>query len=548
MSLEHPNVVPIYDAGEVDGRLYLAMRHVEGTDLRALLRDAEGALEPARALAIGGQVADALDAAHARGLVHRDVKPSNVLLDDRRARLPRRLRPDTAARRRAGRPAGDGRSLGTPAYLAPEQIEGGPSTAARTSTRSAACSTSASPARPPFARDSRLAVAWAHLEEEPPSASEREPSAPDGARRRCSARRWPRSPLTAKRPAPSSWPRPRRRWGYGGRRPPTPQSRTRRRRPTGSSQRSLRLPLAQRGGNSAGSQPSLWARDTLVRVDPRTNAVTQVIDVGEDPGAIAVGGDSVWVYKQRGQHALGDRPRHASAFEHTTRVSTVPLDLGPLTGPVLAADAGGAWFVGFDLAKWKLCADEDPGGRPRQTHARLPEPQAPSWSLMALPGFSCMAVEATRCYGSTWRPARYADACDCRLTPPRPWSMVWRLAGASSGRRSPRRRSCIGSTSFPGRPLPRPGLVGDLARLRLRVGLALRRHPGQTHAACEPSHASQQPRPQRASGRERSVRRRPRLLVATRPSKRDRDALRCSHGRSRRNHPCHPRRAQTTGV
>ena len=57
MSLEHPNVVPIYDAGDVDGRLYLAMRHVQGTDLRALLR-AEGALDPRRALAIIGQVAD----------------------------------------------------------------------------------------------------------------------------------------------------------------------------------------------------------------------------------------------------------------------------------------------------------------------------------------------------------------------------------------------------------------------------------------------------------------------------------------------------------
>src|SRR5262245_45725798 len=79
-SIDHPSVIPIYAAGEADGHVYIAMRLVDGPDLRAILRD-EHRLDSERALALISQVADALDAAHARGLVHRDVKPSNVLID-----------------------------------------------------------------------------------------------------------------------------------------------------------------------------------------------------------------------------------------------------------------------------------------------------------------------------------------------------------------------------------------------------------------------------------------------------------------------------------
>ena len=80
-SLDHPNIVPIYEAGEVDGRLFIVMRYVEGSDLKELLR--AGPLGAERTVWLCGQVADALDFAHERGLVHRDVKPSNVLLDAR---------------------------------------------------------------------------------------------------------------------------------------------------------------------------------------------------------------------------------------------------------------------------------------------------------------------------------------------------------------------------------------------------------------------------------------------------------------------------------
>jgi YVTN family beta-propeller protein len=176
MSLEHPNVVPIHDAGDVAGRLYLAMRLVAGTDLRKLLR-AQGALEPWRALAICRQVANALDAAHAKGLVHRDVKPSNILLDEAEHvyladfGLTGRLE-------EKGVQEGEGRSLGTPAYLAPEQIEGR-RVDGRADVYSLGCVLfECLTGEAPFVRGSRLAVAWAHLEEDPPRARERTPGLP----------------------------------------------------------------------------------------------------------------------------------------------------------------------------------------------------------------------------------------------------------------------------------------------------------------------------------------------------------------------------------
>ena len=142
--LEHPNVVPVYDAREEDGELIVAMRLIEGGDLRRLI-DREGLLEPDRAIDLLGQVADALDAAHAAGVVHRDVKPHNILVDGERAYLS-----DFGLAKAFEAGACSSASIvGTVEYMAPEQWRGSESGRPPTSTRSAACSTRRLPGSSP---------------------------------------------------------------------------------------------------------------------------------------------------------------------------------------------------------------------------------------------------------------------------------------------------------------------------------------------------------------------------------------------------------------
>ena len=163
-SLDHPHVIPIYEAGEHDGQLYLAMRFVEGSDLRTIL-EREEKLSPERTLAVLAQVADALDAAHRRALVHRDVKPANVLLDeDGHAYLT-----DFGITKQVGGDSTDtGRVVGTLDYLAPEQIRGDP-VDGRADVYALGCLLYECLAGvPPFRRDTEAETLWAHMQEAPP--------------------------------------------------------------------------------------------------------------------------------------------------------------------------------------------------------------------------------------------------------------------------------------------------------------------------------------------------------------------------------------------
>ncbi len=173
IELEHPNLVPVHAAGEADGVLFIAMRLIDGADLgRIIVR--EGPLEPVRVAGLLEQVAAGLDAAHGRGLVHRDVKPGNVMVEalpvggehcylvDFGVAFPR----DGTALTQTGK------WVGTPAYVAPEQLLGEPVDARTDVYALAGIGFHALSGQPPYLREHEAGVLFAHLNSPPPRVSE----------------------------------------------------------------------------------------------------------------------------------------------------------------------------------------------------------------------------------------------------------------------------------------------------------------------------------------------------------------------------------------
>ncbi len=175
-SIDHPNVIPIYYAGEEQGIAYIAMRYVSGDDVRSLVRR-ERRLTPERAARIVGQTGAALDAAHAAGLVHRDIKPANVLLgpEDHVYLTDFGLTKHTLSVGSSTRP---GHWVGTLDYVSPEQIRGD-RVDARSDVYALGCLLFyVLTGRVPFEREGDEAKLWAHLSEPPPKASEHVPGVP----------------------------------------------------------------------------------------------------------------------------------------------------------------------------------------------------------------------------------------------------------------------------------------------------------------------------------------------------------------------------------
>jgi serine/threonine-protein kinase len=178
-SLDHPNIVPVYEAGEIDGQLFIAMRYIDGHDLSHVLVE-RGALPITLAVRIVAAVAAALDAAHAGGLVHRDVKPGNVLLAGS-DEAPHVYLTDFGLTKRVGDATmtAAGQIVGSIGYVAPEQVEGRP-VDARTDVYSLGClAYEILAGAQPFRRESEMAVLMAHVQDPPPSLLAERPELPE---------------------------------------------------------------------------------------------------------------------------------------------------------------------------------------------------------------------------------------------------------------------------------------------------------------------------------------------------------------------------------
>jgi YVTN family beta-propeller protein len=332
-SLDHPNVVPIYDAGEVDGRLFIAMRYVPGLDLKGLLR-AEGPLEPARAVAIAGQVASALDAAHRRDLVHRDVKPSNVLLDRQDGPEHAYLADFGLMQSGRGSTAADGQFMGTVDYVAPEQIRGDDLDGRADQYALGCLLFECLTGTLPFPHGSDIAAIYAHLEEPAPRASERRDRLPP-ALDAVLARAMAKEPaerygscaelvdearaalgLAEARRARHRWLVPAAALGAAA-------------------LAATVVALAIGGGdNAVAGGPA----GTLVRIDPKTNAVAGRTEISGYPNAVEVTAGGIWIADFR----QGVLWRYDPRTKAQQRISSngEPRDLAAIGGDVYAAADG----------------------------------------------------------------------------------------------------------------------------------------------------------------------------------------------------------------
>jgi serine/threonine-protein kinase len=336
-SLDHPNIVPIYEAGETDGQIFISMRYVDGSDLKRLLR--EGPLTAERALDIVSQIASALDAAHTRGLVHRDVKPSNVLIAPGAGRegADHVYLADFGLMKRRAEHVGRGQEqlLGTIEYVAPEQIRGD-EVDGRADVYSLGCVLYECLAGwPPFADRSDAATLFAHLHEVAPTLPELEDvlskalaKSPDHRYATC------RDLVDAARVSLGlgrqrrlqSW-----RWFVLA--------------------AAAFVVLAALLGvllTHGGSPSAAEVTGRLIQIDPHRNKATKTVAVGRDPSGVAAGAGRVWMTSLPDDVLWDVDPRTFAA--RRISVGGTPLGVAVKTGasfgqPTAGAASSGLVFV-----------------------------------------------------------------------------------------------------------------------------------------------------------------------------------------------------------
>ncbi len=425
-SLDHPHIVPIFQAGDQDGALFLAMRYVEGTDLGKLVQK-EGALDPARAISILEQVAEALDAAHEKGLVHRDVKPSNILIAVAAGKEHSYLA-DFGLTKRTGSLSGvsaPGDVVGTLEYVAPEQIKGD-EVDGRADLYSLACVLyECLTGQPPFPRATDVALLWAHVHEEPQRPSEVRLELPkaidavlgralskDPGRRYASAGELvaaARSSLGLVETAavPSS----RLRWAV-------PSA-------------VLALVVVAVAGfllTRGSGGLSTVSPNSVGVIDPASNELVAEVPVGIDPESVAVGAGAVWVANVGDQTVSRIDPADTASRPNTIAVDDYPSDL--------VVGAGSVWVALGALAELARI-------NPEQNDAASPIPAlgpcgAPRASVTFGAGavwFACQASDLGRIDPRTgtapawvWEPG-----CSRRRAPCFPSSPTSRSGSSRSG-------------------------------------------------------------------------------------------------------------------
>jgi YVTN family beta-propeller protein len=324
-SLDHPNVVPIYDAGEIDGLLYIAMRYVEGTDLKARLRQ-NGALSPERAVGVATQVASALDAAHERGLIHRDVKPSNILVAGREHCYLSDFGLSTSASDRSAL-ADPRQVVGTIDYVAPEQIRG-EEVGGSADVYSLACLLyECLTGKVPFQRASDVAVVYAHLEEPPPKtglSAELDAVLERGMAKE-PAGRWDSAGALVGAAAASL-----------GKAAPLPSVRKRRLLRVGAAASAAAAAAIAAAVFLGGSGTGIARADTLVRIDPDGGNAAGAVALDSQPTAVTVCAGNVWVTGLGGRVSEIDP---SSLSVNRIRVRGTPSDVADI-GDLAAVVAG----------------------------------------------------------------------------------------------------------------------------------------------------------------------------------------------------------------